>query len=59
MFAVIRKGTESKTENVTMSLYISVIHTHFDYSVLFLLFLKGILKVENVQRRSAGMEALP
>lgn len=56
MFAVIGKGTESKIENVTMPMYRSVIHTCFDYSVLFPSFLKDILKLKKVQRRAANMK---
>lgn len=59
MFAVIGEGTKSKIENVTMPLYRSVIHTRFDYRVLFPSFLKGILKLEKVQRRAASMKVLP
>lgn len=57
MFAMIGKGTESKIENVTVPLYRSVIHTRFDYSVLFPSFLEDILKLEKVQRRTASMKA--
>lgn len=59
MFAMIGKGIESKIENVTMPLYRSMIHTHFDYRVLFPSFLKDILKLEKVQRRAASIKVLP
>lgn len=56
---MIGKGTESKIENVTMPLYKSVIHTLFDYSVLFPSFLKDVLKLKKVQKRAASMKVLP
>lgn len=59
MLALIGKGTESKIENVTKPLYRSMIHTDFDYRVLFPSFLKDILKLEKVQRRAASIKVLP
>lgn len=59
MFAMIGKGIENEIENVTIQLYRSMIHVHFDYRVLFLSFLKDILKPRKVQRRAASTKVLP